>query len=405
MKRPGALADRHEVWRLSHCLNLQPSENVTSPEVRRLLASDMGHRYSLPINADVHGSYVENAYGGARYLDEMEALGEDVARRVFRCEYASLKPLSGHIAGLTMLLTTCEKGDLFLTLSPDAGGYDGYSRGYVPDMLSLEVDHLPFDPDRWNLRTAEAGEMIRSRRPKLVVLGASFFLFPYDLVPVAEACQEAGAALGYDASHVLGLIAGGRFQRPFEEGCDVVVGSTHKSFFGPQGGLFLTNREEIHRNAQEDMTWRLIDNIHWNRVAALAQALVEAETFGADYAAQVVANSKALAATLDKAGLPLRFKEQGFTECHQILIDQDGMREAYGLTPAGFSSQLEASGLIVDAVGRLGTNEMTRLGAKEGEMRETASLIMDAVEGKDVSDDVRSLRDRLDLAYVFPESA
>ncbi len=403
MRRLATLASRHEDWRTSRCLNLQPSENVTSPQVRALLASDFGHRYTLPIHAEVHGNFVENAYGGAKYLDEVEALGEEVARGLFGCDHASLKPLSGHVAGLMMLLATCEKGDLIFTLSPDSGGYDGYSKGYMPDMLSLKVKSLPFDAQRWKLREEEAAEMIRRRRPRLVVLGASFFLFPYDLPPIAEACQEVDALLGYDASHVLGLVAGGEFQRPFEEGCDIVVGSTHKTFFGPQGGLLLTNRRDVYDAVSKEMNWRVMDNVHWNRVAALTQALLEMEAFGASYAPQVVANTRVLAEALDENAFPLRFKREGFSASHQLLLHEGRLKVAYGLTPAGFSARLQDSGLIVDAVARLGTNELTRLGATEPEMRETASLILAAVAGKDVSDGVVDLRSRLRLAYVFPE--
>ena len=89
-----SLVDRHERWRADSCINLQPSENLLSPQVKRALGSDLAGRYTLPWKGDIHGSIVENAYGGTRYLDEIEAFGETLAREVFGAAHATLKPLS-----------------------------------------------------------------------------------------------------------------------------------------------------------------------------------------------------------------------------------------------------------------------------------------------------------------------
>jgi len=209
------------------------------------------------------------------------------------------------------------------------------------------------------------------------------------------------ARIGYDGSHVLGLIAGREFQRPLSEGADVLVGSTHKTFFGPQGGMFLTNSDEVWERAKKNMVWRLFDNAHWNRIAGVAQALAEHKEFGAAYAAQVVKNAQAFAAELDQRGFPLRFKSLGYTKSHQILLDEDGMKGALHLTPQEFSTAMEANNLIVDAVARIGTNEVTRLGAKEPEMAEIAELMERVIRGKSVKEEVLALRSRLKLTYAF----
>ena len=399
-----ALVDRHERWRADSCLNLQPSENLISPQVKRALGSDLAGRYTLPWSGEIHGATVTNAYGGAKYLDEIEAIGEDLARTVFEARHASLKPLSGHLAAMLMLLTATRRKDRVLILDAKHGGYDGYMPDYIPSVLGLrlKVDFLPFREDAWTLDTEAAARMIRRQKPALVVLGASFLLFPYEMAPLREAADDADALIGYDGSHVLGLIAGGGFQRPLPEGTDILVGSTHKSLFGPQGGLFLCNREDLWERAQKNMVWRLFDNVHWNRVAGVAQALAEHKEFGAAYAAQVVKNAKALAAALDERGVPVKFKEHGYTASHQIHLDEERMKRDLHLTPQEFSNAMEANNLIVDAVARLGANEVTRLGATEKEMVEIAELMEMVVGGKAVKEEVLALRSRLKLSYAFP---
>lgn len=401
-----ALVDRHERWRAESCLNLQPSENLVSPQVKRALGSDLAGRYTLPWKGEYHGAHMENAYGGTRYLDEIEAAGEVLARKLFDARYASLRPLSGHLAGMLLLLAACRKGDRILIVDGKHGGYDGYMPEYIPSVLGLDlkVGFLPFDEGGWRVDTAKAAKAIRTAKPALVLLGASFLLFPYEMGPLREAASHVEALIGYDGSHVLGLIAGGVFQKPLPQGADLLVGSTHKSLFGPQGGLFLTNREDLFDRARENMLWRLFDNAHWNRIAGVAQALAESAEFGSAYAPQVVRNAKALARALDERGFPVKFRDHGYTESHQIHLDEAGMKEGLRMTPQEFSTAMEENNLIVDAVARIGTNEVTRLGAQEPEMEEIAELMELAVRGKGVKEEVLALRSRLKLSFAFPES-
>jgi glycine hydroxymethyltransferase len=376
-----------------------PSENVTSPEVRKLLASDLGHRYTLPLNDLVSGSFVENAYRGTKYIDAIEGEAEATARRVFNCRHASLKPLSGHIAGLICLISTCRRGDLFMAVGSEHGGYDGYGPGYLPDLLGLEMVPIPFNPGSWNLDPDGAARAIEEMRPRLVLLGQSFFLFPYPMDPIRKACGEAGSLLAYDGSHVLGLIAGGKFQAPLKEGADILFGSTHKSFYGPQGGIILADRDDPWEGVGRSLVWRSLDNAHWNRIAALGLALEEMETHGSRYAAQVVANSKALAAALADGGFPLLFGDLGWTLSHQLMIDTKGLKDRYGLTPHQLAVGLEGQDIIVDAVGRLGANEVTRMGAMEAEMEVIAELILDHLAGRTVRPRVAKLRRGLEMEY------
>lgn len=401
MPRVSDLVAAHEAWRARECLNLQPSENVMSPAARRLLDSDLANRYTLPWKADYHGAYLENAYRGTRYTDAIEARAESLARDVFDAAHASAKPLSGHIAGAMLLTSTVERGDTIMVVNAAHGGYDGYLPDFLPGMLGLRVSFLPFVEAEWNLDHGAATEAILRVRPKLVLVGASFLLFPYNLRWLRGVCDDVNAVLAYDGSHVLGLIAGGRFQRPLTEGADVLIGSTHKSFPGPQGGLFLANRKEVFDRALSSYLWRLMDNVHWNRIAATAYVLEEMKAFGAAYAEQVVRNTQALGRALHDGGFPLRFAALGYSKSHQLLIDEAGLKESFGLTPNDWAVRLEASNVIVDAVSRIGTNEVTRMGATETDMRDIAALLVRAARGEDVKEEVRGVRSRLHLSYTL----
>src|SRR5437867_9430669 len=288
------LVAKHDDWRLRRTINLIPSENVTSEQVRSILASDLGHRYTLPWGKEWHGYTVENSYRGTRYLDEIEGLGERLAREVFRARHATLKPMRGHLACMRLLASTCSRGDRITVLESRVGGYDGYMPEYMPAMLGLQVDFLPFDESEWTIDAREAANRIIAAKPKLVLIGGSFIVFPHNLRALRKACDEVGAVLAYDGSHVLGLIAGGQFQDPLREGADVLLGSTHKSFFGPQGALLLADREDLFAAMLERFTWRVADNAHWNRIAATAQARLETKAFGKDDAEQDVRNPQAL---------------------------------------------------------------------------------------------------------------
>ncbi len=390
-----------EKWRVEECINLLPSENATSPQVRALLSSDFVNRYTLPIDQTYAGEYIENGYRGSRITTEVERRAEEAAREVFKARYACVQPLSGHIAAMIAIAACAKRGDRMMAVPPEHGGYDGYAQGYIPDLLGLKASTLPFDEAIGNLDTDGVIARIRKEKPVLVIIGASYMLFPYDMGPVKDACRAVGAKLAYDGSHVLGLLAGGEFQKPLREGADVLYGSTHKSFFGPQGGLIVTDSKEMDAGIRKNLTWRLVDNVHWNRVASLGHALLEMRKFGPQYAKQVIKNSRRLGKELAERGFPLRFGILGFSRSHQLLIDTKRLKKKYGLSVNDFSVRLEKSNIITDSVGRLGTAEITRIGFKERHLGSLADIFMAAAEGEDVRKDVRSLRDRFDLEYRF----
>jgi glycine hydroxymethyltransferase len=228
-----------------------------------------------------------------------------------------------------------------------------------------------------NIKVEEAKETIIRVRPRIVVFGASLITFPHPLRDLVEIAEENGATVGFDGSHVLGLIAGGQFQDPLREGAQTLFGSTHKTFFGPQGGIILANKEPGEL-LQEKIYPAFVDNAHWNRIAALTLALAEIKEFGKSYASQIVRNSKILARTLNDYGFPVICKHLGFTQSHQVIVDYGNYEEGRSI-----AERLQRANIIADCVIRIGTCEVTRRGMKEPEMLKIAELLKRTIIDKE----------------------
>ena len=356
----------HERYR-AMTLNMIPSENVQSPNVLKALATDLAGRYS----------YRPRYYAGTRHIDELWEYAEDLARKLFGAEYVFLEPLSGHIAAL-LTYVSLVKGRKMAALAPEFGGYMGNAPDKLPDLISADIVYLPAvkeilipDPER-------SVELIRAEKPDLVVLGGSYMLFPHPVKELSEAVHEYGGLLAYDGSHVLGLIAGGAFQDPLREGADVLFASTHKTFPGPQGGLILTNSEEIYRKIAGNIFHKIADNIHFNKIGALAVSFEEMMRCGKKYAAKIVENAYELAKSLDELGVPVKARDHGFTKSHQTILDVPNREERIRLR-----DRLEECGIISDADLRLGVPEVTRRGMGRREMARIAKLVKRALDGED----------------------
>ena len=385
-----SLVRKHEDWRVKECLNLIPSENVMSPAVRSLLSSDLGHRYTS----------TDGFYMGTKFIDKIELQGEKLAKEVFEAETADLRPLSGHIANWIFLSTFANPNDKVLCVSPDDGGYPGIWKEGLTSLLRLRVVGFPFSKKRMNIPVNEAVELVLREKPRIVVLGASMFLFPYPLREIAKAANEVSAIIGYDGSHVLGLIAGKAFQRPLKEGACILYGSTHKTLFGPQGGIIVADKE--HGESMKKQIFPMfVDNAHWNRIAALTLALAEMKTFGKEYAEQVVRNAQTLARTLSDYGFPVKCSEYGFTRSHQVWLDYGGYKQGMDV-----ARKLERVNIIADCGVRLGTCEATRRGMREGEMEKIAEFVkrwlIDKEEAEKIKKEVtRFIREFQRVEYCF----
>lgn len=384
------LVQKHEDWRGQECLNLIPSENVMSPTARKLLSSELVHRYTAR----------DRFYMGTRFTDEIEQQGEKAAKQVFKAETADLRPLSGHIADLIILANFTKPDDTLMCISPQNGGYPGMWQEGLAGLLKLKTKPFPFSKHDWNIRIGQAKEAILKTKPKAVIFGGSLITFPHPVKEIAKIAKENGAFVGFDGSHVMGLIAGQQFQDPLREGAYALFGSTHKSFFGPQGGIILADKEHGEL-LKEKIYPAFVDNAHWNRIAALAVALEEMKEFGKAYAKQIVRNSQTLAKTLNDYGFPVICKHLGFTRSHQVILDYGDNEKARTI-----ALRLQRANVIVDSVIRIGTCEVTRRGMKENEMLRIAELIKRATSHEEQTDDVKKdvaklSREFQDIEYCF----
>jgi len=332
---------------------------------------------------------------GTKFLDEIELYGEELAKEVFHAENADLRPISGHIADWIFLASFTIPGDKVLCVSPEKGGYPGIWKEGLAAILKYKVQELPFSKAKMNVEAEKAIDLVLKVKPKVILFGASLFTFPHPVRETSKAAKEVGALVGYDGSHVLGLIAGGEFQDPLREGASVLLGSTHKSFFGPQGGIILADDE--HGEHMKKLVYpTFVDNAHWNRIAALTLALAEMKNFGRDYARQVVRNAQALAKALAEHGFPVTGNHIGYTRSHQVLLDYGNYEEGRKI-----AQRLEKANIIADCGVRLGTCEVTRRGMKEGEMEKIAELIKRVIIDGEKAERVR--RDVLTLVEEFQQ--
>ncbi|UCE43761.1 MAG: hypothetical protein JSV57_05270 [Candidatus Bathyarchaeota archaeon] len=384
------LVKRHEQWRERECINLIPSENVMSPAVRSLLSSDLGHRYTSR----------DGFYMGTRFTDEIEEYGEKIAMEVFRSDTADLRPLSGHIADLIFLASFTKPKDTILCVSPDNGGYPGIWAQALPGYLRLRTVGFPFSKETMSIKIGEATDLILEEKPKMVIFGASLILFPHPVEELAKVTREVNAHVGYDGSHVLGLIAGEEFQNPLREGASALFGSTHKSFFGPQGGIILAD-EEHGEVIKRGIFPAFVDNAHWNRIAALSLALAEMKKYGKRYAEQVVRNAQALAKALAEYDFPATCPGLGYTRSHQVFLDYGGYKQGRVI-----AQKLEGANIIADCGVRLGVCETTRKGMREEEMERIAELmkrvIVDREDPSQVKEDATKLaQEHQEIRYCF----
>jgi glycine hydroxymethyltransferase len=369
-------------------LNLIASENVISTAVAAALAGDLEGRY-----ADYDGTdLTARKYRGGRYVVEGEKLCEQLLLDAFpAAEACELRSLSGHIAGSAVLMGLCQPGDLVMEIGPNGGGHRLAAKLAQAPLIDLKVEFLPFDGEAFNVDVSGAQTAIRSARPRVVVLGSSTFLHPHPVAPIAEACAEIGAPLVYDGSHVMGLLVAGRFQHPLEEGADLIFGSTHKTLFGPQGGIIVGRRDLVER-ASAGLYPPLVTNHHPFRLPALAVALAEHQAFGSEYADQTVANAQAFSAALADAG---EHVVGGVTESHAVLVATPGR------SGAEVARQLEERGVITNASRppephgdqglRFGLQELTRRGADETVAAAAASLVSRGIAGEEVDSEVQEL--------------
>ena len=386
----------HHKW-FENSIPLIASENIPSPAVREAIISDFGNRYA-------EGWPGERVYAGCVYIDDVEFECMKLAKKLFKAKFADVRPISGVVANLVVYSAFTNPGDVMLAPSIPAGGHISHGKkehfGTAGLVHGLEIEFFPFDAEEMTIdvdKTKQKVEVLKKdgRLPKMAMFGGSLFLFPHPVKELSDFLKSYDIHINYDAAHVAGLIVGGKFQDPLREGTDTMTMSTHKTLFGPQGGLVLGSEE--HEEIIKKATFPgLTSSHHIHHMAGKAVAFAEALEFGKDYATQVVKNAKSFAEALSDMGFKVLGEKRGFTESHQIAVNvldySDGGKVEADLEKANIivnrqliPGDIKAGRNYFHPSGiRLGVSEITRLGMKKNEMQEIASIIKQVIiEKKD----------------------
>ncbi|MEM0236896.1 MAG: serine hydroxymethyltransferase [Desulfurococcus sp.] len=382
----------HTVWRKRQTINMIASENVMSPLAMLVYLNDMMHRYA-------EGKPYKRFYQGLIYVDELEVKAQELMGDLLGTKYVDLRPISGTTANATAFRTFTKPGDKAVVAPVQAGAHVSHTRYGTLGALGIEQIEMPFDIEEWNIDVDKARKLIEEVKPKIVTLGGSLYLFPHPTKEIAEAAHSVGAKVIHDVAHVLGLIVGGVWENPLKLGADVITSSTHKTFPGPQGGVFATSNEEDYKEMGKVVFPMFVSNHHLHRLAAMAVTAIEMKLWGSEYARQVVRNAKALAEALAGEGFKVVMESKGYTTSHQVVVDVAELGRGTKV-----AKLLEDAYIIVnknmlpwdrpedvkDPSGlRLGTQELTRWGMKEGEMKEIARLMRMVVIDKRSPAEVR----------------
>jgi glycine hydroxymethyltransferase len=395
-------------------LGMIASENIVSPMVQKIVASDLHGRYA-------EGLPGRRYYQGCDDFDTIESLGIDLAKSVFNAPFANIQSTSGTVSNIAALKALAKPGDKITAVSTADGGHISHARMGAVGLRDLDLSTYPWDEDRMEPDIDGACSLIREIEPTVSLIGQSVFLFPTPLREISDAAHEVGSTVMYDGAHVLGLIAGGAFQDPLREGADVMTGSSHKTFPGPQGGFLLSSSEDekMHKRLNNAIFPGVCSSYHLHHVAGKVVALAEFEEYGQAYAQNIVKNAQSFAQALAAEGFDVLAESRNYTASHQVLTrhgDTDsgaGAKAAQLLEQAGIitnmnmlpgdTKALSPSGL------RLGVQELTRVGMGKNEMDEVASLYARVLlkdENPDsVKQDVHQLKSNFQvIRYCFNES-
>jgi len=250
----------------------------------------------------------------------LEVAVRDRICELFDAQWAEPRLPSCTIANLAVFHAFSKPGDLLLAPAAAHGGHLSQRRGGTPSLAGLEVEDLPFDTRHCVLDATRAADLVRERRPTLVMLGRSVIIKPDDIEPVVEAAQEVGAKTIFDASHVSGLIAGGTFPNPLSLGVDVITSSTYKTLPGRPHSLIAGRHPADGERLARLIDGALLANYDAGKLPAFLHTLREVQANGKSYAQRVCANSESLTHALRQRGVVVIAPEAGQVFTHQILI-------------------------------------------------------------------------------------
>lgn len=415
------LLEKHHIW-FKSSIPLIASENIPSPAVREAIVSDFGNRYA-------EGWPGERVYAGCIYIDEVEIICNELAKKVFKSEFADCRATSGVVANLAIYSAFSNPGDYMLAASIPTGGHISHGKkehsGTAGLVHGLNIEHYPFSKEDMTIDVdatkKKVSEMISNgKKPAIAMFGGSLFLFPHPVKELASFMHDNSIYINYDGAHVAGLIAGGQFQDPIGEGTDSMTMSSHKTLWGPQGGIIVS----LERHADSIKKAIFPGNTsshHLHHVAGKAIALAESLEFGKEYAKQVISNAKTLAESLANFGFRVLGEKRGYTESHQLAVDVSNFGDG-----GTIEKELEKANIILNrqllpgdiksgkhymhpSGVRIGVPEVTRLGMKESEMKEIASfikqIVIDKSDPNKVGSAVSEFREQFQkVHYAFENS-
>ncbi len=406
-----AVADSGTLYRDG--LGMIASENIVSPMVQKIVSSDLHGRYA-------EGLPFKRYYQGCGDFDTIEELGINLAKKLFNVPFANIQSTSGTVSNIAALKALAKPGDDITAVSTADGGHISHARMGAVGLRDLNLSTYPWDEERMEPDIDASAKLIREVAPKIALFGQSVFLFPTPLKELADAAHEVGSTVMYDGAHVLGLIAGGCFQDPLHEGADVMTGSSHKTFPGPQGGFILSSSddEKFQRKLNNAVFPGTCSSYHLHHVAGKVVALSEFIEYGEDLSKNTVANAQSFAAALAAEGFDVLAESRGYTASHQVLTRHGELDSGAGAKAADL---LERAGIITNmnmlpgdtkAMSpsglRLGVQELTRVGMGTDEMTDVARfyarVLLEQEDPSKVKSDVREFKSNYQIIrYCFNE--
>ncbi|MFN4241882.1 MAG: serine hydroxymethyltransferase [Tepidisphaerales bacterium] len=366
-----------EESRQASTLELIASENHVSRAVMEAAGSCMTNKYA-------EGYPGARYYQGCGYYDEVEKLAIERAKQLFGCGFANVQPHSGANANLAAFMAMMNPGDTFLSLNLSSGGHLSHGMKLNTSAVFYKPEHYELDPATETIDFKSVRDKAHAVRPKAILCGYSAYPRVIDFRRFREIADEVGALLMADIAHIAGLVAGGAHPSPFPH-AHIVTTTTHKTLRGPRGGLILTNDEAMAKKINQKVFPGTQGGPLMHIIAAKAVAFGEAlrPEFKA-YAAQIVANARALASALMRRGHRL---QSGGTDNHLMLVDLRA--RSADLTGVEVATALEKAGIIcnynailndprpprVTSGIRLGTPALTTRGLKEADMEVVADFI------------------------------
>ena len=343
---------------------------------------------------------------GLEHLDLVEVAVARAVADLMGARFAEVRPTSATLANLAVYTALARPGDTIAVLPDWAGGHLSHHAVGAPGVRGLRVAELPYDTRALDVDLDRLPEMLAREEPVLVVVGGSLMLRPHRLEAIAETVHAQGALLLYDASHVAGLIAEGRFQAPLREGADLLTFSTYKSFGGPAGGVVAGDDEELMARVAAAVYPGLTANYDLARLLPLGAAAVGHGRSAGRYADACTATAQSLEAALAAEDLRVLGRATGPTRSHHVAVDV----RALGGGPAA-ARRLAEVDLLLSEIGcpasdgpdprgaiRIGTQTVTRQGFTAADMPDVARALAAGLRGTRpeavLRDEVHALRRR-----------